>query len=406
MRLLFVVQRYGHEVAGGAERFARDFATNLRTRGIDVEVLTSRAKNYMDWADHYDEGEQLIDGVPVERLSIVQTRSDRLFSPLHYRVINGRKPIPLHLQEAWMEMQGPRLVGFQDEIARRAAGVDAVVFFTYLYYTTWSGLPIASAETATILHPTAHDEAPLYLPLFEFTFRLPHGFGFLTEEELGLVRRRFGVQQPFAVTGVGIDLDATGDGDRFRERAGLGDRPYLLYVGRLDPHKGAIELYDHFVTYKRRNPGPLALAIVGEPVVPLDPHPDVVVTGFVEEQAKHDAFAGCIAFVMPSYFESFSIVLVEAWSHRKPALVQGRCEVLTGQARRSGAALPYVGYAEFEAAVDLVTADARLRATLGERGRAYAERRYDWHVVMRIYETFLASLLAARPRARLSRSTA
>jgi len=257
-----------------------------------------------------------------------------------------------------------------------------------------------------VLHPTAHDEAPLHLPLFETTFRLPTGFGFLTEEELSLVRDRFAVRQPFAVTGVGIDLEAVGDGDQFRAGAGaaLGARPYLLYVGRLDPHKGAIELYDHFVAYKRRNPSPLALAVVGEPVVPLEEHPDVVVTGFVDEQTKHDAYAGCVALVQPSFFESFSIVLAEAWAHRKPALVQGRSDVLVGQARRSGAAIPYVGFAEFEAALDLLLEDDRRARRLGDNGRAYVERRYGWDTVMGTYETFLASLLGIQPRRKLTAS--
>lgn len=403
MRLLFVVQRYGHEVAGGAERFARDFATRLVARGCAVEVLTSRAKNYMDWADHYDPGTEILDGVAVHRLSVVRPRSDRLFGPLHYRVFYGRKPIPYHLQRAWMEMQGPRLHGFADVLQERAASFDAVVFFTYLYYTTWAGLPAVGDLAPTVLHPTAHDEAPLHLPLFDLTFRLPYGFGFLTEEELALVTRRFAIRQPFAITGVGVDLEAAGDEARFRAGAGaaLNDRPYLLYAGRIDPHKGTIELIDHFVAYKQRNPGPLALAIVGEPVVAIEEHPDIVVTGFVDEQTKHDAFAGCLAFVQPSFFESFSIVLAEAWAHRKPAIVQGRSDVLVGQARRSGAAIPYVGFAEFEAAIDALLDDERRRAALGSNGRRYVERRYDWDVVIDSYVRYLASLLATWPQARL-----
>ncbi len=92
--------------------------------------------------------------------------------------------------------------------------------------------------------------------------------------------------------------------------------------------------------------------VVGEPVKPLEPHPDVITTGFVPEQVKNDAIAGCTALVMPSYFESFSLVLAEAWAQSKPALVNGHCDVLTGQAQRSGGAIPYRGFAEFEAAVD------------------------------------------------------
>ena len=63
MRLLFVVQRYGHEVAGGAEQHCREFATRLAARGHHVEVATSCARNYQDWANWYPEGQSELDGV-------------------------------------------------------------------------------------------------------------------------------------------------------------------------------------------------------------------------------------------------------------------------------------------------------------------------------------------------------
>jgi glycosyltransferase involved in cell wall biosynthesis len=80
-------------------------------------------------------------------------------------------------------------------------------------------------------------------------------------------------------------------------------------------------------------------------------------------------------------------------------LVQGRCDVLAGQARRSGGAISYAGYAEFEAAVDLLVADPEMAPTLGARGRAYVERRYSWDAVLGRYERLLGET-AARWAAR------
>jgi glycosyltransferase involved in cell wall biosynthesis len=396
VRLAFVVQRYGSEVAGGAETFCREFAERMAARGHEIDVVTSQALSYVDWANHFPGGITESAGVKILRLPVARPREDRLFGPLHGRVIAGPKPIPLHLQEAWMHMQGPQLPDLQPWIEENGASYDAIVFYTYLYYSTWSGLPAASGVTTTVLHPTAHDEPPLYLPIFDFMFRLPTGLGFLAEEELELVRRRFGATQPFTITGIGVDLDPPGNEATFREAFGLGDDPYLLYVGRLDPHKGAIELVEFFKAYKQRNPGPLKLVAVGDPVRPLPSDPEVIVTGFVDDAVKHDAFEGALAFVQPSYFESFSIVLTEAWAHRKPALVQGHSDVLVGQARRSGGGLPYQGFREFEAAVDLLAEDDKLRRRMGERGRAYVEDRYEWDTVMEKYERFLESLIARR----------
>ena len=64
---------------------------------------------------------------------------------------------------------------------------------------------------------------------------------------------------------------------------GLGDRPYVVSVGRVDEHKGSKMLASYFATYKERHPGPLALALVGPVAFELPPHPDIVVTGGVDE---------------------------------------------------------------------------------------------------------------------------
>lgn len=396
-----MVQRYGAEVAGGSETFCRSFATRLADRGHQVDVLTSCATSYVDWADVYDPGTQTLDGVQVHRLPVATERDDRYFSPLNSRVVWGNQPVPLHLQSEWMRMQGPLLEGLPRWLRERAASYDCCSFFTYLYYTTWAGLPAAAPYVPSVLHPTAHDEPAFHLPMFDLLFTLPSGFGFLTEEEEALVNRRFAVRRPSTITGIGVDLDPWGDAAGFRRRFELGDDPYLLYLGRIEPAKATDELIDYFDTYKQRNPGPLKLVLAGEAVRPMGGRSDVVVTGFVDEPAKRAALAGSLALVHPSYFESFSIVLVEAWAQRRPAIVQRRCEVLAGQAARSGGAIPYSGFGEFEAAVDLLRGDARLAEQMGEAGRRYVQQRYDWSSVLQEYERFLARVAARRVGASL-----
>jgi len=223
--------------------------------------------------------------------------------------------------------------------------------------------------------------------------RQPTAYAFLTEEEQELVARRARVRRPAAVIGLGVDLAAAGDGAAFRARHDLGDDPYLLYVGRLDPGKGSDELFGHFRAFAERHHGgrhgQLRLVVVGEPVAPLPAHPRVVTTGFVAESVKLDAVAGCTALVMPSYYESFSLVLAEAWAQSKPALVNDHCAVLRGQARRSGGAIPYRGFAEFEAAVELLLDHPDLQGDLGWRGRRYVETRYPWEAVLDRTEALL-----------------
>jgi len=389
VRVAFVVQRYGLEVAGGAERHCREFAERLAVRGHDVSVLTTCARSYVDWADAYEPGWTELDGVSVWRLPILRRRDPAVFEVLNRQVAWGSKPIPLFLQREWMRVQGPDMAGFDEAVIELARRNDVVVFFTYLYNTTYRGLLVASGRVPTVLHPTIHDEAPAYLSLFSQMFRLPSVYALSTPEELELLRRIHHVDPPHRFIGVGVDLDLSGDGGRFRRECAIGDAPYLVYLGRLDPGKGSDELFDFFVAYKQRRPGDLRLVVVGDPIKPLPPHAHVVVTGHVPDDVRNDVLAGALALAQPSYFESFSMVLTEAFAMGIPALVQGNCDVLVGHARRSGAALPYRGYAEFEAAVDMLLDRPALAETMGKRGRAYVEQNYAWDDVMDRYEALL-----------------
>jgi glycosyltransferase involved in cell wall biosynthesis len=258
------------------------------------------------------------------------------------------------------------------------------------------------------LHPTAHDEPPMRLSIFEEVMRVPDELIFLTPEEGDLVHGRFPGSPPGEVIGIGMDATHPGDADAFRRKFGLGADPYLLYVGRVDPAKGAAELIDYFVGYKQRNPtaaaaGDLRLVLLGEKLIDVPDRSDIVVTGFVDEPTRDGALAGALALVHPSYFESFAMVLTEAFAQRRPALVQGRCEVLRGHAHRSGGAIPYTGFLEFEAAVDALVESPELADSLGRAGRAYVEREYDWDVVMDRYERVLNRVAALRRPTEASR---
>jgi glycosyltransferase involved in cell wall biosynthesis len=257
---------------------------------------------------------------------------------------------------------------------------------TYLYATTTSLLPLTTGRLPTILQPTAHDEPALWVRLFDSIFRLPDAFLFFTPEERATVARRFAMDPAGLVAGIGMDAHPRADAADVRRRLGLGDAPYLIYVGRIDPAKGVGEAFHFFETYKRRNPGPLRLVLVGESVMDLAPHPEVVLAGFLDESDKRAALAGALALIQPSYFESFSIVLCESWLQGRPALVQNGSAVLRGQAHRSGGAVPYTGFAQFEAAVDLLLDAPSVADHMGESGRRYAVDLYGWDRVIGVVE--------------------
>ena len=140
--------------------------------------------------------------------------------------------------------------------------------------------------------------------------------------------------------------------------------------------------------------------LLGELLVDDPGRPDVVVTGFVDEATRNGALAGALALVHPSYFESFAMVLTEAFAQRRPALVQRRCAVLDGHARAQRRRHSRTrGFAEFEAAVELLRTSPELADALGAAGRRYVEQEYDWDVVMTRYERTLERVARAFERA-------
>jgi glycosyltransferase involved in cell wall biosynthesis len=389
MRLCYVVQRYGEQIAGGAEQHARAFAERLVERDHRVTVLTTCAQSYVDWANAYPRGWSESNGVSVFRVPVEVKRNHLLFGRFNSRMSTAPSVRPLAVQREWMQMQGPYAPELVPWIRRHARSFDIVVFITYLYWTTWAGLRECAGAVPTPLHPTAHDEPPMRLSIFQEVMRTPDAFAFLTPEEADLERLRFPGAPPGDVVGIGVEMDHAGDGDAFRRRYGLGDAPYLLYVGRVDPAKGASELIDYFVACKARTRSNLKLVLLGELLVDNPGRNDVVVTGFVDEATRNDALAGSLALVHPSYFESFAMVLTESFAQRRPALVQRRAAVLEGHAQRSGGAIPYTGFAEFEAAVELLRTSPELADQLGAAGRRYVEQEYDWDVVTTRYERTL-----------------
>ena len=404
LRILFVVQRYGHDVPGGAESLCRQLASRLAARGHEVHVATTCARSYADWADEYEVGTTEIDGVSVHRFPVARPRDPGQFADIAARDTLGTEPVALELQEEWMRLQGPWVPELVDWIDESCDQFDVAVFVTYLYWTTWAGLRAVAGRVPSVLVPTAHDEPTLKLPLFQLLFATPDAFAFLTAEEAQLVRQRFPGAAPGAVLGAGVDGDGRADGQAnaaavsaFRERYGVRERAYLVVVGRLDPGKGSDEIVDYFAAYRERNPRrEIALVVVGEPMHEIAAHPDVIVTGFVDVETRQAAVSGAAVAVQPSYRESFSLVLAEAWAEGKPALVQRACAVTNGQAHRSGGGIPYRGYGEFEAALDLLLDSRDLAATLGARGRSFVEEQYSWDVVLPRYERVLQALATSR----------
>jgi len=72
------------------------------------------------------------------------------------------------------------------------------------------------------------------------------------------------------------------------------------------------------------------------------------VTGTVSEADKWDILAGAEVMVTPSAYESFSLVLLEAWTLGVPVLVNASCAATMEHCRRSGGGLWFESFRSFE----------------------------------------------------------
>ncbi|MGD0391468.1 MAG: glycosyltransferase family 4 protein [Acidimicrobiales bacterium] len=402
MRVSFVVPRYGPTIIGGAETAARALAEHLvEGKGWEVEVLTGCAQDFVTWAEVVPPGEEVINGVRVVRFAARAGR-DPSFHPFSASLLADPGRASLADAERWIDLQGPVLPDLVDAALHSEA--DALIFYPYLYYPTVR--LIDRARVPTILHPAAHDEPALRLPVFGRVFGSADGLVFQTAAERDLVQGRFPVaSHRQLLLGLGVDdpgdgPDACGEDAPDAPAAGLaslpsraGD-PYLVCLGRVDRNKGTWLLVELFSAYKQRHPGPLRLVLAGPVVDAPAEHPDIDVVGPVSERQKWALLHGAIALVSPSPWEAFSLVIAESWSAGTPVVVNAGCAATVEHCRRSGAGLSFAGFGEFEAVVDRLYRDEGLRARLGGRGRAYVDRWFRWPRVIDRYAAFVESVAA------------
>jgi glycosyltransferase involved in cell wall biosynthesis len=383
-KVAFVVQRCGLEVNGGAEALCLKIAERM-SQYWDVEILTTCALDYVTWKNHYSPGITEVSGVKLQRFLVAQQRDTRAFNSLSEKIYPRLKQASLKEQEDWMLAQGPWSPDLRDYIKQHQDDYDAFIFFTYLYATTYFVLPLVAQKA--YLAPLAHDEWSIYMGMWDTFFEKPRGFVFNTVEEWNFLKRRFPeVTLEGPVAGVAVEPPVAYSAEHFRQQYNIYD-PFLLYVGRVDPSKGCEELFDYFIKLRSQQTSSRKLVLLGKPTMPISSHPDIIALGFVDEQTKWDALAACDLLVMPSPYESLSIVLLEAWAVGKPVLVNGRCEVLVGQCRRAQGGLWYTSKFEFQVAIEKM--DELVRNQLGLQGKSFVEINYVWSKIENKYLSLL-----------------
>src|SRR4029450_8959018 len=181
-----------------------------------------------------------------------------------------------------------------------------------------------------------------------------------------------------------------GRGEIFRRRHRLYG-PVLLYGGRIDPGKGCEELFQYFNAYVKDG-GDGTRGRMGVKLMPLPEDPMVRFAGLLSEQERAEALEAATVVVIPSPYESLSLLALEAFGVGAPILANGRSEVLVDHCRKSNAGLYYGNQDEFTEALKMLLADERLRAAMGRNGRNYVKQHYRWDIILQKYDRLIARL--------------
>ena len=171
------------------------------------------------------------------------------------------------------------------------------------------------------------------------------GVLFTCEEEMRLARTTFGGYRPKREVNVGYGIEAPPEFSEQMRMAfldkvpRLGQKPYLLFLGRIHPKKGVDLLVNAYLqilkTEKLKTDFP-RLVIAGpgwdsefgrRVAAAVGEHPKIHRVGMLEGEAKWGALYGCDAFVLPSHQENFGIAVVEALACNKPVLISNKVNI-------------------------------------------------------------------------------
>jgi glycosyltransferase involved in cell wall biosynthesis len=113
--------------------------------------------------------------------------------------------------------------------------------------------------------------------------------------------------------------------------------------------------------------------------------------GYVPEEEKRDAFDACDLFVMPSQYDSFGIVYLEAWRCGKSVIgakVGAIPEVI--EEGRDGLLIEFGNVDQLASAILYLLKNPNLRKKMGERGTKKVMNQLNWEknlpLIEKVYE--------------------
>jgi len=372
LKVAHVLLRF--DAPGGVETNVREVTRRLRAAGEEVEVYASDLYDEGRWERRSDYA-PVVDGVPVHRFAIRK------------RLVPG--------------LTMPMMIGLIDALSE--SGADVIHAHSHRYGHVLEAAAVAERlgiplVVSTHYHPADRREPPLKRGLLRIqdvvfgmtAYRVAKALVVQTDREAALIRE-FAPRRKLRTIAPGIDLGAwsTPDGDR---PDGLGLPPeYFLFVGRVASNKGLPNLLEAVARLDASSRRPLVLmgrdwgerAQLEARARELGIFDLLRFLGHVESPTTYrGVIRQARALVLPSEWEAFGLVLLEAMAAGTPIVataVGGVPEVL--DEGRAGRLVPYADSAALAEALRSVVANPAETNQL----RAAASKRvlgYDWSVTV------------------------
>jgi len=225
----------------------------------------------------------------------------------------------------------------------------------------------------------------------------------LSEREVGDYRR-FGVRRPIAIVPNGIRaIDPVETSILFETFPQLSDKSIVLFLGRIHPKKGVLNLVHAWKTVASKHEdahlliaGPDYAGTVARAkqiVSELRLENSVTLTSVVSGQMKLAALSAARYFCLPSFSEGFSVAVLEALSIGLPAIVTPKCNIPSVASAGAGVSTSNDPAALADALISCLRSDCRQWEKMSSAARSLARSRFDWNVtgktMLSVYEWIL-----------------